>query len=197
MCIFDPHKMTIAYFITFLLIGVGLSFDSFAVSVSVGLLKPEIRFLKACKVACSLAFFQGVFPLLGWYIGNIIEEVIKSLDHWIAFGLLVFIGVRMIIEGKNDGGTIKNLDPFKPRVLISLSIATSIDAFVIGITFGFLELPIYFPMAVIFAVTFVASMLGLLFGKNISARRSHQSLILGGIILILIGVKILVEHLWF
>ena len=189
--------MTIAYFITFLLIGIGLSFDSFAVSVSVGLMKPEVRFFKACKVAFSLAFFQAVFPLFGWYIGSVIEEVIKTLDHWIAFGLLMFIGIRMIIEGKNDGGIIKNLDPFKPRVLISLSVATSIDAFVIGITFGFLELPIYFPMVVIFAVTFVASMLGLLFGKNIPARRSHQSLILGGIILILIGVKVLVEHLWF
>ena len=189
--------MTIAYFITFLLIGIGLSFDSFAVSVSVGLLKPEIRFMKACKVAFSLAFFQAIFPLFGWYIGSIIEDLIKSLDHWIAFGLLVFIGVRMIIEGKNDGSTFKNLDPFKPRVLISLSVATSIDAFVIGITFGFLELPIYFPMAVIFAVTFIASMLGLLFGKNISARKSHRSLILGGIILILIGLKIMIEHLWF
>ncbi|HPF50464.1 MAG TPA: manganese efflux pump [Draconibacterium sp.] len=189
--------MTIAYFITFLLIGIGLSFDSFAVSVSVGLLKPEIRFMKACKVAFSLAFFQAIFPLFGWYIGSVIEDLIKSLDHWIAFGLLVFIGVRMIIEGKNDGSTFKNLDPFKPRVLISLSVATSIDAFVIGITFGFLELPIYFPMAVIFAVTFIASMLGLLFGKNISARKSHRSLILGGIILILIGLKIMIEHLWF
>lgn len=189
--------MTIEYFITFLLIGIGLSFDSFAVSVSVGLMKPEIRFLRACKVAFSLAFFQAVFPLFGWYIGSVIEEVVKSVDHWIAFGLLIFIGIRMMIEGVNDGSTIKNLDPFRPRVLISLSVATSIDAFVIGITFGFLELPIYFPMAVIFAVTFIASMLGLLFGKNIPAKRSHQSLILGGIILIVIGAKILLEHLWF
>ncbi len=189
--------MTITYFITFLLIGIGLSFDSFAVSVSVGLLKPEIRFLKACKVAFSLAFFQAVFPFLGWYIGSAIEEVISSLDHWLAFGLLLFIGARMIMEGRNDESTLKNLDPFKPGVLISLSVATSIDAFVIGITFGFLDLPIYFPMAVIGGVTFVASMLGLLFGKYIPARRSHQSLILGGIILILIGAKVLVEHLWF
>lgn len=189
--------MTIEQFITFLLIGIGLSFDSFAVSVSVGLLKPEIHFSKACKVAFSLAFFQAMFPLLGWYIGSAIDEVISNVDHWIAFGLLAFIGVRMVIEGKNDGSSLKNLDPFKPRVLISLSVATSIDAFVIGITFGFLELPIYFPMAVIGGVTFIASMLGLLFGKNISVKRSHQSLIIGGIILILIGVKILAEHLWF
>ena len=188
--------MTIEQFITFLLIGIGLSFDSFAVSVSVGLLKPEIRFAKACKVAFSLAFFQAMFPLLGWYIGCAIENVIESVDHWIAFGLLVFIGIRMIMEGRNEGNTIKNLDPYKPQVLISLSIATSIDAFVIGITFGFLELPIFFPMGIIGGVTFVASMLGLLFGKNIPARRSHQSLILGGIILILIGTKIMVEHLW-
>ncbi len=190
-------KMTLESFITFLLIGIGLSFDSFAVSVSVGLMKPEIRFQKACIVAFSLAFFQAMFPVIGWYIGSAIEEVVTSVDHWIAFGLLLFIGVRMILEGKNDGSTLKNIDPFKPKVLISLSVATSIDAFVIGITFGFLDLPILFPILVIGGVTFVASMLGLLFGKNIPARRSHQSLIVGGIILILIGGKILIEHLWF
>jgi len=189
--------MTIEHFITFLLIGVGLSFDSFAVSVSVGLLKPEIRFQKACVVAFSLAFFQAMFPLIGWYIGSAIEDVVTNVDHWIAFGLLVFIGVRMILEGKNDGSSLKNIDPYKPKILISLSVATSIDAFVIGITFGFLELPILFPVVVIGGVTFMASMLGQLFGKNISAKRSHQSLIIGGIILILIGAKILIDHIWF
>lgn len=188
--------MTIEQFITFLLIGIGLSFDSFAVSVSIGLLRPEILFKRACKVAFSLAFFQAMFPLLGWHVGNVIEEIVESFDHWIAFGLLLFIGIRMIVEGKNNGSTLKNIDPFKPRVLISLSVATSIDAFVIGITFGFLELPIYLPMAVIGGVTFVAAMLGLLFGKNISIKKSHQSLIIGGIILVLIGVKILIEHHW-
>lgn len=188
--------MTVFQFITFLLIGLGLSFDSFAVSVSIGLLRRDIRFLQACKIAFSLAFFQATFPVIGWMIGNVIEDLIVSVDHWIAFGLLLLIGGKMVYEGLKDENTLSNLNPFKLTVLIALSIATSIDAFVVGITFGFLETPIAFPAAVIGSVTFIASMLGLLFGKNIPAKRSHQSLILGGIILALIGVKILIEHLW-
>ncbi|WP_340113310.1 manganese efflux pump MntP [Maribellus mangrovi] len=189
--------MTVFQFITFLLIGLGLSFDSFAVSVSIGLLRRDIRFLQACKIAFSLAFFQATFPVIGWMIGNVIEDLIVSVDHWIAFGLLLLIGGKMVYEGLKDENTLSNLNPFKLTVLIALSIATSIDAFVVGITFGFLETPIAFPAAVIGSVTFIASMLGLLFGKNIPAKRSHQSLILGGIILMLIGIKTLVEHLWF
>ncbi|WP_167610247.1 manganese efflux pump MntP family protein [Maribellus sediminis] len=192
-----PLAMTVFQFITFLLIGLGLSFDSFAVSVSVGLLRRDIRFFQACKIAFSLAFFQGVFPVIGWMIGNVIEELISTIDHWIAFGLLFAIGGKMIYEGIKDENALTHLNPFKLTVLIGLSIATSIDAFVVGITFGFLETPIIFPAVVIGSVTFIASMLGLLFGKNIPAKRSHQSLILGGIILTLIGIKTLVEHLWF
>jgi len=189
--------MTVFQFITFLLIGLGLSFDSFAVSVSMGLLRRDIRFFQACKIAASLALFQATFPVFGWYLGSAIEGLIESVDHWIAFGLLALIGGKMIVEGIKDENALRNLNPFKLTVLIGLSIATSIDAFVVGITFGFLETPIIFPAAVIGSVTFIASMLGLLFGKKIPARRSHQSLILGGIILTLIGVKTLIEHLWF
>lgn len=189
--------MTTIQLITFLLIGVGLSFDSFAISVSAGLLKPGIRFLQACKIAAFLALFQAIFPLIGWYIGTVVEELIVSVDHWISFGLLLLIGGKMVVEGIKDNGSLKNLDPSKISVLIGLSIATSIDAFVVGITFGFLETPIFIPAAIIGTVTFIASMLGLLFGKNISAKRGHQSLIIGGIILIIIGGKILLEHLFF
>lgn len=184
-------------FITFLLIGIGLSFDSFAVSVSCGLMKREIRFFQACPVAFSLAFFQALFPVIGWLIGSSLKNLIAAFDHWIAFGLLVFIGIKMIMEGLKPDGMLKNFDPFKWSVIIGLSVATSIDALVVGLSFGFLNMPILFPVAVIGAVTFLASMLGMLFGKNIPSHRSHQSIILGGIILTGIGVKILVEHSWF
>lgn len=184
-------------FITFLLIGIGLSFDSFAVSVSCGLMKREIRFFQACPVAISLAFFQALFPVIGWFIGSSLKNLIAAFDHWIAFGLLVFIGIKMIMEGLKPDGMLKNFDPFKWSVIIGLSVATSIDALVVGLSFGFLNMPILFPVAVIGAVTFLASMLGMLFGKNIPSHRSHQSIILGGIILTGIGVKILVEHSWF
>lgn len=189
--------MTFTQLITFLLIGIGLSFDSFAVSVSCGLMRREIQFKQATIIAGSLAFFQAAFPAIGWLIGSSINNLITSVDHWIAFGLLAFIGVKMIIEGVKDNGSLANFNPFKLSVLISLSIATSIDALVVGLSFGFLDMPILFPVTVIGLVTFFASMLGLLFGKHISAKRSRQSLILGGIILISIGTKILMEHLWF
>lgn len=190
-------KMTFEQLITFLLIGIGLSFDSFAVSVSCGLMKREIKFEQAIFVAASLAFFQAVFPVIGWIIGSTVKSLILSFDHWIAFGLLAFIGVKMIVEGIKPNGTLQNFDPFKWNVLVGLSVATSIDALAVGLSFGFLNLPILFLVIVIGVVTFIVSMLGMLFGKNIPARRSRQSLIVGGSILILIGIKILIEHLFF
>lgn len=189
--------MTYTHFITFLLIGIGLSFDSFAVSVSCGLMRQEIKFRQAVFVAASLAFFQALFPLLGWILGVKFNTLIGAVDHWIAFGLLLITGIKMIIEGVKPEGALKNFNPFNLKVLLGLSVATSIDALVVGLSFGFLDLPILFPVVVIGGVTFIASMLGMLFGKNIPAKRSHQSIILGGIILIAMGFKIIAEHFWF
>jgi putative Mn2+ efflux pump MntP len=189
--------MTFTQFITFLFIGIGLSFDSFAVSVSCGLMRQEIKFKQAVFVAASLAFFQGLFPIIGWYLGMKFNDLIVSIDHWIAFGLLAIIGIKMIVEGVKPEGMLKSFNPFNLRVLLGLSVATSIDALVVGLSFGFLDLPILFPVIVIAGVTFIASMLGMLFGKNVPAKRSHQSIILGGIILITMGFKILFEHFWF
>ena len=187
--------MTFTQLITFLLIGIGLSFDSFAVSVSCGLMKREIRFLQAAAIASCLAFFQAIFPVIGWFIGETVRTLIDSVAHWIAFGLLATIGVKMIIEGKKEDGKMNGFNPFKLSVLVGLSVATSIDALVVGLSFGFLDLPILFPVLIIGVVTFIASMLGMLFGKSIPAKRSRQSLILGGVILLLIGIKILIENL--
>lgn len=187
--------MTLTQLITFLFIGIGLSFDSFAVSISCGLAKREIRFKQAIVVALSLAFFQAFFPVIGWLIGESVRILVDSFAHWLAFGLLALIGVKMILEGKKQDGSFKNFDPFNPRFLLTISVATSIDALVVGLSFGFLDLPILFPVLVIGFVTFIASMLGMLFGKKIPAKRGCQSLILGGIILIAIGIKILVENL--
>lgn len=188
--------MSLAELLTFLLIGIGLSFDSFAVSVSCGLMKREIQFLQASVVAGSLAFFQGLFPVLGWFIGSSVKNIVTSVDHWIAFLLLAFIGIKMIVEGKSENGKLSNFDPFNLKVLIGLSIATSIDALVVGVSFGFLNMPILFAVIIIALVTYIASMLGMLFGKYIPAKRSRQSLIIGGAILILIGIKILIEHIY-
>lgn len=189
--------MTFDQLMTFLLIGIGLSFDSFAVSVSCGLMRREIRFEQAVFVATSLAFFQALFPVIGWIIGSSVKDLIVTFDHWIAFVLLAFIGVKMIIEGAKPNGKLQHFDPFKWNVLVGLSVATSIDALVVGLSFGFLALPIWFPVVIIGGVTFIASMLGMLFGKNIPATRSRKALITGGILLTFIGIKILIEHLYF
>lgn len=186
--------MPLTDFLTYLMIGIGLSFDSFAVSVSCGLMRREIRFLQAATIAFSLAFFQAFFPVIGWAVGSTVNDLIKTMDHWIAFGLLVFIGIKMVHEGTKPNGTLQSFNPFRKRVLLSLSVATSIDALVVGLSFGVLDMPILFLVFIIGGVTFIASMLGMLFGKNIPARRSRQSLIAGGIILILIGIKVLIEH---
>jgi putative Mn2+ efflux pump MntP len=100
----------------------------------------------------------------------------------------------MIMEGTKPNGTLQNFNPFRKRVIVSLSIATSIDALVVGLSFGFLEVHILFPVLIIGTITFIASMLGMLFGKNIPAKRSKQSLILGGIILFGMGIKIMIEQ---
>lgn len=183
-------------FITFFFIGVGLSFDSLAVSVSCGLMKQEIRFRQALLIASSFGFFHALFPLIGWLVGHSLQGLIDSVDHWIAFALLALTGIKMIIEGAKPDGSLERFDPLKLRVLLGFSVATSIDALVVGLSFGFLVTPVWVPVIIISAITFIASMLGMLFGKKISIKRSHQALIPGGIILVLIGVKILIEHLW-
>lgn len=189
--------MSVTDLITYLLIGIGLSFDSFAVSVSCGLMRQEIQFKQATLIAFSLAFFQAGFPVVGWMVGNSLKGLIASFDHWIAFLLLAFVGIKMIIEGIKPDGALQNFNPFNLMVVLGLSVATSIDALVVGLSFGFLDLKIWLAVFIIGAVTFIASMLGMLFGKYIPAKRSRQSLILGGIILTTIGAKILVEHIWF
>ena len=187
--------MTFTQFVTFFFIGVGLCFDTFAVSVSFGILKREIRFLQAAKVAIILALFQALMPVIGWLIGMSVKNLISNVDHWISFGLLFFIGARMIFEGVRNVEERREFDPAKLGVLLGVAVATSIDALVVGLSFGFLDTHILFPASVIGMVTFIAAMLGMLFGKKIPGKTSHRSIMVGGIILILIGLKILLEHL--
>ncbi len=187
--------MAFTQFVTFLLIGIGLSFDTFAISVSSGIMKKGILFRQAVVVALFLAFFQALFPVIGWFIGISVKSLIAELDHWIAFGLLLLIGAKMIYEGLKNEEERKVFNPLNLAVMIGISVATSIDALVVGLSFGVLDTHIIFPALIIGTVTFLAAMLGIFFGKNIPGKTSHRSLILGGIILILIGGKILLEHL--
>ena len=181
--------------ITLIFIAIGLSVDSFAVSVSCGLVMCGITFRKAMRIAFSLAFFQALMPLLGWFIGMRIASLVKAFDHWIAFGLLAIIGGKMIYESFNNHEDKKQMNPLDPKVLLGMSLATSIDALIVGISFAMISVNLYLATIIIGFTTFFISMLGILFGKKTGLKFGKRIEILGGVILFLIGLKILLEHL--
>ena len=181
-------------FFTLVLLAIGLCFDTFAVSVSCGLTINRIVFLKATRFALVMAFFQGLNPLIGWFAGIGVVKYIRDYDHWIAFTLLFIIGVRMIIESLKKVDK-KKFNPTRFSTMIVLALATSIDALVVGVSLAFTRVNIYWACFIIGAVTFVASMLGIFFGKKTGERFSKKLEIAGGLVLILIGVKILIDHL--
>jgi manganese efflux pump family protein len=183
--------------VTLLLLALGLSFDSFAVSISSGIARTQIRFFPATRIAFSMAFFQALMPVLGWLIGIHIKDYVEKADHWIAFGLLWLLGLKMIWESLRSDGQNKDFDPLHIWTLILMSLATSIDAFVVGISFGFLRINILLSIIIIGGVTFIISMLGILFGKNTGDKLGKWAEVAGGIILAGIGTKILIEHLYF
>jgi len=179
---------------TVFFLAVGLSFDSFAVSVCSGLSLPHIRFFQAVKIAVFMAIFQAFMPLIGWLIGNSMKSLIEPVDHWIAFGMLSLIGGKMIIESfiGSEAREIKN--PLHIRVILLLSLATSIDALAVGFSFAVLLDKILIAVLIIGVVTFIASMLGILLGKKTGPKINRYAEIIGGLILILIGLKIMIEH---
>jgi putative Mn2+ efflux pump MntP len=178
------------------LLAIGLSFDSFAVSVCSGLNLPYIRFYQATKIALFLALFQAVMPLIGWLVGNSMKSLIEPVDHWIAFGLLTLIGGKMIIESfiSSEAREIRN--PLHIKVILMLSLATSIDALAVGFSFAAFLDKILVAVFIIGSVTFIASMLGILLGKKTGPKFNKYAELMGGFILIIIGTKILIEHLF-
>ncbi len=180
--------------LTVFFLAIGLSFDSFAVSVCSGLNLPQIRFLQATKIAIFLALFQALMPLVGWLVGNSLKSLIEPVDHWIAFGLLSLIGGKMIIESFIDSEQREIKNPLHIKVILLLSLATSIDALAVGFSFATLLEKILIAVLIIGSVTFIASMLGILLGKKTGPKINKYAEIIGGLILIVIGSKILIEH---
>ncbi|HEX7411059.1 MAG TPA: manganese efflux pump MntP family protein [Bacteroidales bacterium] len=183
--------------ITILLIAFGLSFDTFAVSVSSGLILRKINFYNAMKIAFVLAFFQGFMPMIGWFIGSGVKKYMMTFDHWIAFILLTVLGTKMIYESFRHDKDHLPINPMRFTVMVSLAIATSIDALIVGLSFAFFKVNIFITVFLIGAVTFIVSMLGILFGKKAGAHLGQRMEIVGGLILIAIGIKILIEHQFF
>ena len=177
-----------------LLLAVGLSMDAFAVSICKGLAMDRVTLKKACIPGLWFGGFQGAMPLLGWLLGSRFTSYITSVDHWIAFVLLGILGFNMLREAKN--GEAEEADASLGfRVMMAMAVATSIDALAVGITFAFLEVNILPAVSFIALVTFLFSAVGVKIGSLFGTRFKAKAEALGGIILILLGVKILLEHL--
>jgi putative Mn2+ efflux pump MntP len=176
-------------------IALGLSFDTFAVSLSYGVLQNKIFFRQAARIAIVFAVFQGGLTVSGYFLGSIISEYLKTLDHWIALGLLGFLGLKMIIEGLKRNETKEIKDYSKPVILISIAIGTSIDAFAVGVSFAFLDVRIWISGIIIGIVTFLASMTAIRIGKSAGEKLGGKVEVIGGLILVAIGLKIFLQHI--
>jgi manganese efflux pump family protein len=181
---------------TILAIALGLSFDTFAVSLSLGVVRNRILFRQATEVALLLAIFQGGLTIAGYFLGSIISSALKATDHWVALILLSFLGIKMVIEGrKSDEGGNGTKDFNSRLVLLTIALGTSIDAFAVGISFAILDVRIWKAGILIGIVTFMASMTAIRIGKSAGGRLGNKVEIIGGLILIAIGIKIFIEHL--
>lgn len=180
-----------------IMIAVGLAMDAFAVSIGCGLTVPPPKRRNGLKIAFFFSAFQAVMPIIGWGFGRFFAANIEKIDHWIAFGLLCLIGSRMIYNALTSGECERVSNPANVKTLLMLSIATSIDALIIGVTFAFLQIHIITPVIIIGVITFVISSVGLLIGHKLGCYLEKRAEIFGGIVLIGIGIKILIEHLFF
>lgn len=184
------------------LLAVGLAMDCFAISIASGILLKRTLWRPMLTMAFFFGLFQAIMPLLGW-IASTFSHLIESLDHWIAFIILAFLGGRMVRESFKDEDCKKEYDPKSLKVVLALAVATSIDALAIGVSFAFLGMrdfsEILAPISIIGFVSFVMSLIGLLFGIRFGCgiARKLRAELWGGIILIIIGTKILIEHLFF
>lgn len=176
------------------LIAVGLSMDAFAVSVCKGLSAGRVRAGHALTAGIWFGGFQALMPFLGWLLGSRFQSFITSIDHWIAFLLLGLIGANMVRESRSQEEEEVGAS-FAPKAMLPLAVATSIDALTVGITFAFLQVNIYWAIALIGVTTFALSAIGVKAGGIVGERGKSRAELAGGIVLILMGCKILVEHL--
>ena len=186
-------------FIELFLLGIGLAMDAFAVSVCKGLGMRRLNKKQTLIIGLYFGGFQALMPLLGWLLGSQFQKYITSIDHWIAFILLSFIGGKMMIEAIrewNEEETVDVIDaPLDHKNMLVLAVATSIDALAVGITFAFLDTPIIEAITIIGITTMIISIIGVVVGNFFGSRYKSKAEFIGGLILVLLGLKILLEHL--
>jgi putative Mn2+ efflux pump MntP len=185
-------------YISVIVIAVGLSMDAFAVSMTSGCVMKKLKVKYALRMALFFGGFQAIMPVIGWLAGSALKRYIENIDHWIAFGLLAVIGIKMILEASvfDKDEEEKNNGNDSILLLLGLSVATSIDALAVGVTFSLLNANIFISSGIIGLITFTLSYLGVFFGCKFGSIFKKKVEILGGVVLILIGLKILLEHLF-
>jgi manganese efflux pump family protein len=185
----------VSFWLSIFGIAVGLSMDAFAVSVAAGLGLAQVTYRHVFRIAFHFGLFQFLMPILGWLAGKQLAEYIKTYDHWVAFGLLAFVGGKMLWEARREKPPGTSADPTRGLMLVTLSLATSIDALAVGLSMALLNVKIILPSIIIGVVTASLCTAGILFGARIGSRWSRYAEIAGGIILIAIGLRIVFSHL--
>jgi len=181
--------------IPIVLIALGLAMDAFAVSITTGLALKRAKVNDALRMALSFGLFQAMMPVAGWWIGIGLRDFISGIDHWIAFGLLLLVGCKMIYEAVTVKPHKRGISSLSFYFILVLSIATSIDALAVGVSFALLGVSILLPIIVIGSTTFLLSFFGFVAGSRFGRLLGRKVEIAGGIVLISIGIKILVDHL--
>ena len=184
------------------LLAVGLAMDCFAVSIASGIVLRRVQWRAMLLMSLSFGIFQALMPLIGWTAASLFSHLIEEIDHWVAFGILGFLGVRMIREGLKSEECRETFDPTRLFVVFTFAVATSIDALAVGVSFAFVGMEgvggVLPAVGIIGFVSFLMSLLGLCFGIQCGCglARKLKAEVVGGVILVLIGCKILVEHLF-
>ena len=179
--------------IELIIISISLAMDAFSASICKGLNEKRINLKNSLTVALYFGFFQSLMPTIGYYLGSFFSDKINAIDHYLAFLLLSFIGISMIKEANINKENNQNIN-FKEMII--LSIATSIDALIIGITFSFLNVNLFYSIMIIGIITFILTFIGYNIGLYFGIKYQKKAQIIGGIILIIMGLKILFEHLF-
>ncbi|WP_101690808.1 manganese efflux pump MntP [Dysgonomonas massiliensis] len=183
--------------ITIIVLAIGLSMDSLAIALTSGAIIKNHRLINVLKIAGMLAFVQMVLTIIGWLVGRSFVDYIDQYDHWIAFSILVFLGIRVIrdeLRNKDEDIEVRPFNPLNIKTMFTLSVATSIDAMAVGLSISLVGIQITVPALVVGIVTFCVGILGVVFGSKASRRYKLSINIIGGLILIAIGITILLDH---
>ncbi|MDD5361666.1 MAG: manganese efflux pump MntP family protein [Ignavibacteria bacterium] len=181
-------------FAEILIVSIGLAMDAFAVSIGSGTLSSMKDMRSKIRLAAHFGLFQFMMPVIGWYLGSTVQTYVEEFDHWIAFALLSYIGLKMIYESFRTEEHVRQ-NPSKGSNLVILSVATSIDALAVGFTLAMLDVSIWYPSIIIGIVTAILSIIGIQLGSKLGLKFGKIMEFLGGIVLILIGIKILIDHI--